>query len=210
MSPDPRFRPLESLLRQHLDNSIACGQELKRLFGHLDAPQAHIAEIRRMEEFGDRLTAEAHRALEDPPYSELIHLTQLWVKHLDDIIDGLNNTARVIDIFTPERAEPDAQRILAIILEMAARLSVEVWRYPGNNLDGVRDCREALKRWEEEADTIYHEWRKSHRRHSSLSLISELDWTEILGLLEATTDACYHSAVLLERITRHHLRQAAS
>ena len=210
MNPDHESRPLETLFKAHLDNSIECGLALNRLFSDLARPEVHIAEIKRMEEFGDRLTAEAYRALESLPYTELVYLTQQFVKHLDDIVDGLNNTARVIDIFTPDLAEEAAQRILSMVMEMVARLATEVRQYPDNELASVRQCREALKQWEEEADSTYHEWRKSHRRHSSLSLISETDWTEILGILEGTTDACYHSALLLERITRYHLRQATA
>lgn len=55
---------------------------------------------------------------------------------------------------------------------------------------------------------VYHEWRKSHRRYSTLSLLPEFDWTEILGILEKTTDDCYHAALLLERITKQRFRAA--
>ncbi len=210
MNPDTEIRPLDVLFKEHLDNSIECGQILNLLFLNLHDPEPHIARIKRLEERGDRLTAEAYHALELLPYSELVYLTQQFVKRLDDIVDGMNDTARVIDIFIPGQAEEAARQILALILEMAARLLAEVRRYPNNELASVRQCRETLKKAEEKADMVYHEWRKAHRRHSSLSLISETDWTEILGILEATTDACYHSALLLERITRYHWRQSAS
>jgi len=42
-----------------------------------------------------------------------------------------------------------------------------------------------------------------------LSLIAETDWTEILGILEQTTDACYHSVLSLERIAKHRVRENA-
>jgi hypothetical protein len=60
---------------------------------------------------------------------------------------------------------------------------------------------------EENADVIYHEWRKKQRRVIVLSLIEENNWTEILGVLEHTTDAAYHAALLLERITRYRQKQ---
>ena len=40
-----------------------------------------------------------------------------------------------------------------------------------------------------------------------LSLIEENNWTEILGVLEQTTDDVYHAALLLERITRFRQKQ---
>ena len=208
MNIDHESRPLESLFTAHLENSIECGQTLGHLFDNLLASDSLIAQISQMETLGDALTSEAYRALEGQPYSEQVYLTQQFAKHLDDIVDGINNTARIIDIFMPDQTEEAAQRILATIMKMATHLLTEVQRYPSNTLETVRQCREALKLWEEEADLIYHDWRKSHRRHSSLSLISEMDWTEILGILEGTTDACYHSALLLERITRDKLSRA--
>lgn len=201
-------RPLDILFKEHLGNSIRCGDMLSRLFANLHDPESYIAQVKQLEEQGDRLTAESYHALELLSYSELVQITQEFVKYLDDIVDGMNNTARVIDIFTPDNIEAAAQQILSIILSMVSRLLAEVQQYPENQLASVKQCREELKKWEENADTIYHEWRKAHRRHSSLSLISEMDWTEILGILEQTTDACYHSALLLERITRYHLRQS--
>jgi hypothetical protein len=40
-----------------------------------------------------------------------------------------------------------------------------------------------------------------------LSLIEENNWTEILGVLEETTDAAYHAGLLLERIARYRQKQ---
>jgi hypothetical protein len=91
---------------------------------------------------------------------------------------------------------------------MTARLQTEVAEYPENALDRVRACRETLKQLEEHADTLYHEWRKTQRRLSSLPLVDENNWTEILGTLEQTTDAGYHAVLSLERITKHRLRSA--
>ncbi|WP_348759519.1 DUF47 domain-containing protein [Candidatus Methylocalor cossyra] len=188
---------------------MACGHLLSALFQNLERPEGYISAIKHREEIGDGLIAEAYDALESLPYSELVGLVQQFMRHLDDIVDGLNDTARVIDIFTPSEPELAAEQILDLVLEMVARLAVEMGDYPDNTLERVKDCRLALKRCEEKADGLYHEWRKSHRRLSTLSLISETDWTEILGILEGTTDACYHAALLLERITKWRLRQAS-
>jgi uncharacterized protein Yka (UPF0111/DUF47 family) len=90
---------------------------------------------------------------------------------------------------------------------MIARLQMEIARYPENELASVRACRETLKVDEENADVIYHDWRKKQYRILVLPLVDEANWTEILGILEQTTDAAYHAAVLLERITRYRQRQ---
>jgi hypothetical protein len=54
-----------------------------------------------------------------------------------------------------------------------------------------------LKQSEEAADFIYHDWRKKQHRILVLPLVDENNWTEILGVLEQTTDATYHAAVLV-------------
>ena len=200
-------RSLDELFNAHLANTFECGQVLSLLFSNLDTPDAYIAKVKNLEENGDGLTAEAYSALELLTHSEFIHLTEQFVKRLDDIVDGMNNTARLIDICIPRKIEDAAQEILSTLMSMIARLQAEVAQYPGNELADVRECRETLKRWEESADVTYHEWRKTQRRINMLPLVDEANWTEILGILEQTTDAAYHAALLLERMVRFHLRQ---
>jgi uncharacterized protein Yka (UPF0111/DUF47 family) len=207
LSPGPR--PLENVFKEHLDNTLECGRVLGQLFSNLHEPDAPIARIKQLEEKGDRLTLEAHGILDSLPYSETIQVTLQLVHCLDDIIDGMNNVARIVDIFTPTETQDAAQQLLATVLSMVEELRREMEKYPHNELADVRECRAALKSWEERADSIYHQWRKAHRRHGSLSLIAEMDWTEILGILEQTTDACYHSVLTLERIARFRLRESA-
>ena len=202
-------RPLDKLFKEHLANTFECGQVLRLLFSNLDTPDAYayIAKVKNLEENGDGLTAEAYSALELLTHSEFIHLTEQFVKRLDDIVDGMNNTARLIDICIPRKIEDAAQEILSTLMSMIARLQTEVEHYPENELADVRECRETLKRWEESADVTYHEWRKTQRRINMLPLVDEANWTEILGILEQTTDAAYHAALLLERMARFRLRQ---
>ena len=200
-------RSLDELFNAHLANTFECGQVLSLLFSNLDTPDAYIAKVKSLEENGDGLTAEAYSSLEILTHSEFNHLTEQLVKRLDDIVDGMNNTARLIDICIPRKIEDAAQEILSTLMSMVARLQVEVARYPGNELADVRECRETLKRWEESADVTYHEWRKTQRRINMLPLVDEANWTEILGILEQTTDAAYHAALLLERMARFRLRQ---
>jgi uncharacterized protein Yka (UPF0111/DUF47 family) len=206
-NPSPDHRLLSDIFKEHLDNSLECGRVLGRLFANLHEPEALIARIKQLEERGDRLTMEGHGILDALPYSETIQLTQQLVHHLDDIVDGMNNVARIVDIFMPKETQEAAQQLLSTVLAMVEEFGREMRKYPENELADVRECRAVLKSREEQADTIYHQWRKAHRRHGSLSLIAERDWTEILGILEQTTDACYHSVLMLERITKYQLRE---
>ncbi len=186
---------------------MECGQELSRLFSNSNDLDPYIAKVKHFEEKGDALTAEAYCALELLAHSEYIHLTEQFVKRLDDIVDGMNDTARLVDICTPRRIEGAAQEILSTLLSMVARLQTELAQYPANGSVSVRMCRETLKGWEEKADVIYHEWRKTQRRINALPLVDETNWTEILGVLEQTTDAAYHAALLFERIAKYRQRQ---
>lgn len=200
-------RPIEAIFKEHLSNAITCAQTLSRLFSNLDSPESYIVQVKQLEEKGDRLTAEAYCALELLAYSEIVHLTEELVKRLDDIVDGINNTARLIDICQPRQIENAAHDILSNLQAMITRLEAEIMQYPANDLASTRACCKALKRNEENADLIYHEWRKKQRRVLVLSLIEENNWTEILGVLEHTTDAAYHASLLLERLARYHLKQ---
>jgi uncharacterized protein Yka (UPF0111/DUF47 family) len=200
-------RPLDILFKDHLSNTLECGQVLSGLFLNLDQPEAYITKVKQHEEKGDELTAEAYSALELLTHSEFIHLTEQFIKRLDDIVDGMNNTARLIDICIPRKIEGAAQEILSTLVSMIERLQVEIAQYPENELANVTACRVTLKKGEENADLIYHEWRKTQRRINMLPLVDEANWTEIIGILEQTTDAAYHAALLIERMAKYRLRQ---
>lgn len=203
----PTSRSLEIIFKEHLDNTIECGKALSELFLNLEEPDQYISKVKHLEEKGDRLTAEAYCSLELLTYSEFIYITEQLVKRLDDIVDGINNTARLIDICHPRQIENAAHEILSTLVSMIGRLQMEIAQYPDNELASIRACCKTLKGSEENADVIYHEWRKKQRRVIVLSLIEENNWTEILGVLEQTTDAAYHTALLLERITRYRQKQ---
>jgi len=210
--PDPiaedlPTRDLEVVLREHLANTRDCGNRLKQLFADIAGFESYIGQIKHMEETGDRLTAEAYQALEALPYSGFIHLAEQFVNRLDDIVDGMDETARLVDFCTPRKTEPTAHELIASLLAMVDRLAAELAVYPANDPDSARDCREQLKRLEERADLLYHGWRKTQRRVNALPLVDENNWTEILGILEQTNDAAYHAALLLERMTKLRARE---
>lgn len=201
----PNSRALDIIFKEHLENTLACCQVLNQLFLNLEGPDSYIKQVKHLEEKGDRLTEEAFCALEFLPYTEFIHITEQFTKRLDDIADGINNTARLIDICHPRQIENAAHDILSTLLAMIERLKIEMTQFPLNELASVKACSKELKLNEENADLIYHDWRKKQRRVLVLSLIEENNWTEILGVLEQTTDAAYHAGLLLERIVRYRL-----
>ncbi|WAK03231.1 DUF47 domain-containing protein [Methylobacter sp. YRD-M1] len=199
----PNSCSLAIIFKAHLYNTIECSKALSELFLNLEEPDYFILKVKQLEEEGDRLTAEAYRSLEMLIYSEFIYITEQLVKYLDDIVDGINNTARLIDICQPRQIENAARDILSILVSMIEKLQMEISQYPDIELASIRACCKTLKAREENADLIYHEWRKKQRRDLVLSLIEENNWTEIMGVLERTTDAAYHAGLLLERIARY-------
>lgn len=199
----PVPRPLDAIFRQHIDNTLECGRALLQLFQDIEGFAPHVIRIKRLEEHGDRLTAEAYQALDLLPYDEFIHLTEQFINRLDDIADGINDTARLVDFCAPRKTEAAAPELVATLLSMIERLQAELALYPDNDPVSAGDCRASLKRFEEKADQLYHEWRKTQRRINALPLVDESNWTEILGVLEQTNDAAYHAAMLLERIAKY-------
>lgn len=205
---DPR--PLAALFKAHIENSVSCRHVLNELFQNIKDPLPYITKIKQLEEQGDKLTAEAYFALESHEYSSLTHIIEDLIKRLDDIVDGFNKTARLIDIFRTSRIEAAAYEILANQQAMLERLQTEINLYPDNELENLAVCRSTLKGHEENVDLIYHEWRKKERRVHDLSLIDERNWTEIFDVLEQTTDDIYHTAIVLEKIARHRLKSAVT
>jgi uncharacterized protein Yka (UPF0111/DUF47 family) len=207
--PQSATRSLASIFKDHIENSVACSHILHDLYTNIKAPLPYIAKIKQLEEAGDMLTAEAYYALEAYEYSSLTHIIEDLVKRLDDIVDGFNKTARLIDIFRTSRIEAAAYEILSKQQAMLVCLQKAITLYPENDLADLSACRSALKEEEENVDLIYHEWRKKERRVHDLSLIDERNWTEIFDILEQTTDDIYHTAIVLEKIARHRHKSAA-
>lgn len=209
-SQHPEPRSLAVLFKTHIENSVSCRHVLNELFQHIETPLAYITKIKQLEEQGDKLTAEAYFALESHAYSSLTHIIEDLIRRLDDIVDGFNKTARLIDIFRTSRIEAAAYEILSNQQAMLEKLQQEITLYPDNDLENLAICRRTLKGHEENVDLIYHEWRKKERRVHDLSLIDEHNWTEIFGVLEQTTDDIYHTAIMLEKIARHRLKSTAT
>ena len=207
--PHSDTRTLASIFKAHIENSVTCSQVLNDLFLNVQEPHPYIATIKQLEEAGDKLTAEAYYALESHEYSSLTHIIEDLIKRLDDIVDGFNKTARLIDIFRTSRIEAAAFEILSKQQAMLECLQNTINNYPDNDLESTSACRSALKEKEENVDLIYHEWRKKERRILELALIEERNWTEIFDVPEQTTDDIYHTAIVLEKITRHRLKSAA-
>jgi len=201
---------LEGIFQQHIENSLACHAALGELFANLGQPLPYITRVKQLEARGDRLTAAAYGVLESWELSGLTHITEDLVKRLDDIVDGFNDAAQLIDIFHSEHFEVAANDILAVQQAMLTRLQRELSRYPDNELGSLRDCCTELKVGEEQVDQIYHQWRRKERRVLELSLIEENNWTELFGVLEQTTDDIYHTALVLERIAKYRRKANAA
>lgn len=200
-------RSPEVILEEHIANTVDCAQMLNQVFFNLKQPEEYVLKVKEIEEKGDRLTEEAFHTLESLNYSEYVYLTEQLLKYLDDITDGIYNTARLIDICRPREIESVAYEILSVLLLMIESLQIEIAYYPNNELVRINECCKTIKKHEKTADVLYYEWRKKQRRALVLSLIEENNWTEILGVLEQTTDAAYHSALMLDRIARYKNRQ---
>jgi uncharacterized protein Yka (UPF0111/DUF47 family) len=202
-----KSRQLETIFKEHLENSLVCSHALHDLFSNPQDIVPRIANIKRLEEIGDKLTEDAYYALENLDYSGLIHIIEDLIKLLDDIVDGFNKTARLIDICQPIHIESAAFEILLQQQEMIKSLQQVIEWYPNNKLSDLRACCRALKENEENVDLIYHEWRKKERREQELSIVEESNWTEIFAVLEQTTDDIYHAALELERLARYRNKQ---
>lgn len=123
--------------KDHIENTEECCQALSAVFSNLDKPAAFIAKATQLEQNGDKLTAEAYHALEALPFAEIHPSMEQFIQRLDDITDGINNTARLIDICLPTAIETAAQDIHGILLSMIDKLRVEIAGYPDNQLAGA-------------------------------------------------------------------------
>ena len=158
--------------------------------------------IKRLEHEADEITHEVVTRLDrtfiTPFDREDIHLL---ASDLDDVIDGIDGTARRAQIFRLGRAPEGVQQLCDVIRSVTAEVAAAVGKLGGKD-DVMAHCIEA-KRLEEEGDSIYHQMlgRLFDQETDPIAIIK---WKEIYDNLETTIDQSEDVANDIESIVLKH------
>jgi uncharacterized protein Yka (UPF0111/DUF47 family) len=201
----PRDERFFDLFIAVAERSVEAGGLLEDLLKAEPDRRTYIVEsIKRLEHECDQLTHEVISRLDrtfiTPLDREDIHEL---ASGLDDVIDLIDGLARRTQIFRVGQS-PQGAILLANVVKRACEQLLVAVRGLGKNVPGtVLPACIAVKRHEEEGDSLYHEWlgKMFEGNPDPLELIR---WKEVYDNLEKTLDCCEDAANVLESISIKH------
>jgi hypothetical protein len=199
---DERFFDLFTAVAERSFEAAGLLEDLLRADVH--RRNSIVDSIKRLEHECDQLTHEVVTRLDrtfiTPLDREDIH--QL-ASGLDDVIDLIDGLARRSQIFHVEQA-PMGAILLANVIRRAAEqllIAVKGLSRPGNG-EVLKAC-VAVKRLEEEGDSLYHEW-LGKMFEGSPDPLTVIKWKELYDTLERTLDCAEDASNVLESISIKH------
>ncbi|MDH4131962.1 MAG: DUF47 family protein [Gemmatimonadota bacterium] len=201
----PRDERFFDLFSSVAERSVEAAVLLGELFKAPPERRNHLVEsIKRVEHECDQLTHEVitrlDRSFITPLDREDIHEL---ASGLDDVVDFIDGLARRTQIFHIGEA-PEGAILLADVIRRGCEQLVVAVKALGTGASGaVLPACIAIKRLEEEGDSIYHEWlgEMFRSRPDPVELIA---WKEIYDTLERTLDHLEDASNVLESISIKH------
>jgi len=199
----PREEKFFDLFVEVARRSHTAAGHLVGLFSEPDKAKYHAEQIKRLEHECDQLTHETVNRL-DRTFITPIDREDIYklAGDLDDVIDVIDGVARRTQIFRVGNA-PEGVKRLCIVLEKAVgalEQGVELLRKRDGSV--MKSSLEA-KKYEEEADAIYHEM-LGKLFETETNAIELIKWKEIYDNLERCVDQTEDVANVLESISIKH------
>jgi uncharacterized protein len=117
---------------------------------------------------------------------------------LDNVIDLIHSTARRVVLFHISGAVPEhARRLAEVVAKASERLAEAVRDIQKHKLLAIH--LQAVKQLEEEGDTLYHDG-VAALFAGGQDPLDVIKWKELYDGLEGATDACQHTAQVLQAV----------
>ncbi len=159
--------------------------------------------IKRLEHECDQITHEVitrlDRSFITPLDREDIHELASGLDDVVDLIDGLARRSQIFHI----GESPAGAIMLANVIKRACEQVVTAVQGLNKNNGAVLPACIAVKRLEEEGDSLYHEW-LGRVFEGSPDPLQVIKWKEVYDNLEKTLDCCEDAANVLESISIKH------
>ncbi len=202
----PRDQRFFELFIAVAERSTEAARQLEALLkAEPERRNALVDSIKRLEHECDGLTHEVITRLDKsfitPLDREDIHEL---ASGLDDVIDLIDGLSRRVRIFHIDDSPQGAILLAGVIIRACEQLLLGVrgLAKPGKG-DGVLAACVAVKRLEEESDSLYHEW-MGKLFEGSPDPVQLIKWKELYDTLEKTVDIIEDAANVLESISIKH------
>lgn len=202
----PRDEKFFLYLQQSAANLKATAVLLADLMdNYVDVP-AKVAEIKRLEEVGDgvihTIMTTLHKTFVTPLDREDIATLG---ERLDDVVDSMEEAARVMLEYRIEEPTERARELCRIIVKCAEVLeeAMGLLHFRGAKLERILPLATEINTLENEADQIASQ-AIADLFNDGVPAIEVLKWREVYNLLEKATDFCEDAANMLEGIVLKH------
>lgn len=180
------------------ENLLRAAGELNELMSAYDKLDERISRIQQLEHGGDEIGDEIGRRLNQAFITPLDRddIYEL-VRRMDDVVDGIQETAETMQVYDIAAPTEEAQRLAAILAEQAAELSRALAK-----LESMKDLSTHLRRvheLENEADGLSRAaiGQLFREAHDPLYVIK---WRDVYLSLENSIDAAEDVAEILQRM----------
>ena len=201
----PREVKFFDMFNAHAKEIVRGADELVAVMAALsqstEAAAAHTANLDEIEGRADKIADEAlvmlHKTFITPLDRDEIH--QL-IKHMDDVLDTMQDAAGTVTTYDIRRATPEAIRFAEVIRASCQTLEKAVaMLHNMDNGEAILDACKVISRYESEADWMLRDaMSKLFREEQDVRELIKLK--AIYELLETVTDCCKRVATLLEVI----------
>ena len=180
------------------ENLLAAARELESMLSTYDRLDERVETIRRLEHNGDEIDNELEARLEKafvtPFDREDIH--ELSAR-LDDVCDGIQETAETLVIYGVEQPTPAAQELSRILLAQTVELAEALKKIEG--LKGLEPHLKRVHELENEADALSRSAIAALFKGGQDAL-DVIKWRDIYHALEEAIDAAEDAGEILERM----------
>lgn len=204
----PRFSlmPKKSIFftqfSQHAQNALEAAEALDRLFGDFTDVEKKVREIHAIEHYGDKLTHEIMRQLNETFVTPLDREDIIGLaSKIDDVTDVSYDVSELVHLYQVQTIRPGAARqtkaLVAAATEMVAMMA---------NLPGLKDLEShwiKLHTYENEGDQIFREV-VAELFANETNAIEIIKWKDIHSLIEVALDRCEDVANIVETIKIKH------
>ena len=179
-------------------NLLAASRELSELMTSYDQLDARIARIQVLEHSGDEIGDEIGERL-DHAFITPLDREDIFelARRMDDVVDGIQETAEAMQIYAIEAPTDEAIRLAAILEEQAVELDQALGK-----LESMKDLAPHLKKvrtLENEADGLS---RAAIGRlfRESMDPLDVIKWRDVYQMLEESIDAAEDVAEIVQRM----------
>lgn len=194
----PKDEKFQELFVEDARNMLEAAHKLEEMLASYDRLEERVAEIRALEHRGDEIDQEVEvrldRAFITPFDREDIHDL---VNRIDDVVDGIQETAETFIIYGVDAVTDDARRLAAILSAQANQMNEAIGKL--ESLKGLEPHLKAIHDLENEADGLS---RAAVARlfQGTPDPLYVIKWRDIYIDLENTIDAAEDACEVIEKI----------